>query len=109
MIVGTGADTTALIARQSQIAQVLQCAEVVGILDTVFDMTVQWGFDRYSFGRSLGSYQALKHKFADMKIWLEMCRATACAAINAVAARSTDAEMSVSAAKSYIGEEPRQA
>ena len=63
----------ALIARQSQIAQVLQCAEVVGILDTVLDFTIQWGFDRHSFGRPLGSYQALKHKYADLKIWFEAC------------------------------------
>ena len=33
--VGTAEQTAALIERQSQIAQILQCAEVVGILDTV--------------------------------------------------------------------------
>ena len=32
---------------------VLQCAEVVGILDTVLDFTIQWAFDRHSFGRPL--------------------------------------------------------
>ena len=34
-------------------------------------MTVAWAFDRYSFGRPLASYQELKHRFADMKTWLE--------------------------------------
>jgi alkylation response protein AidB-like acyl-CoA dehydrogenase len=103
-VVGTTETTAALIARQSQIAQVLQCVEVVGILDTVFDMTVQWALDRHSFGRPLASYQALKHKFADMKIWLETCRATARAAVTAVSDRTDDADIVVSAAKSYIGE-----
>jgi alkylation response protein AidB-like acyl-CoA dehydrogenase len=93
-----------LIDRQSQIAQVLQCAEVVGILQTVFDFTVAWALDRHTFGRPLASYQALKHRFADMKMWLEACRATTAAAVAAISARSSDAALSASIAKSYVGE-----
>jgi alkylation response protein AidB-like acyl-CoA dehydrogenase len=102
--VGSAGQTAAMIARQSQIAQVLQCAEVVGILDTVMAFTIQWGFDRHSFGRPLGSYQVLKHKYADLKIFLEACRATTNAAVTEVAARSPGADMAVSVAKSYVGE-----
>jgi len=102
--VGSAAETAALIDRLSQIAQVLQCAEVVGILQTVFDFTVQWAMDRYTFGRPLASYQALKHGFADMKMWLEACRATTAAAVADVAARSPGAGLSASIAKSYVGE-----
>src|SRR6202012_2548496 len=89
--VGTAAETVALIERQSQIAQVLQCAEVVGVLQTVFDLTVQWALDRHTFGRPLASYQALKHRFADMKLWLEACRATTSAAGAAVTAGPPEA------------------
>lgn len=103
-VVGTAVETAALIDRQSQIAQVLQCAEVVGALQTVFDLTVQWALDRHTFGRPLASYQALKHKFADMKLWLEACRATTSAAVADVAARSSEANLSASIAKSYVGE-----
>jgi alkylation response protein AidB-like acyl-CoA dehydrogenase len=103
-VVGSADQTAALIARQSQIAQVLQCAEVVGILDTVLGFTIQWGFDRHSFGRPLASYQALKHRYADLKIWFEACRATTRAAVAEVAARSPGADMAVSVAKSYVGE-----
>jgi len=102
--VGTTEQTPELISRQSQIAQILQCAEVVGILDAVLKFTIQWGFDRHSFGRPLGSYQALKHKYADLKIWFEACKAATNAAVAAVADRSPDAEMAVSVAKSYVGE-----
>jgi len=102
--VGSAAETAALINRESQIAQVLQCAEVVGILQTVFDFTVRWALDRYTFGRPLASYQALKHRFADMKMWLEACRATTAAAVSEVAARSAGAGLSASIAKSYVGE-----
>jgi alkylation response protein AidB-like acyl-CoA dehydrogenase len=103
--VGSPEQTVALIERQSQIAQVLQCAEVVGILDTVLGFTIQWAFDRHTFGRPLVSYQALKHRFADMKMWFEACRATTRAAVADVAARAPSAPMSVSVAKSYVGEQ----
>jgi alkylation response protein AidB-like acyl-CoA dehydrogenase len=102
--VGSAAQTPALLERQTQIARVLQCAESVGIFDAVFDMTVQWAFDRHTFGRPLASYQALKHKFADMKLWLEACRATTKAAVAEVAQRAPGAGLSVSIAKSYVGE-----
>jgi alkylation response protein AidB-like acyl-CoA dehydrogenase len=102
--VGSAEQTADLIARQSQIALILQCAEIVGILETVLDFTIQWGFDRHSFGRPIGSYQALKHKYADLKIWFEACRATTNAAVAEVASRSPGAEMAVSVAKSYVGE-----
>jgi alkylation response protein AidB-like acyl-CoA dehydrogenase len=102
--VGSSAQTAGLIDRQSQIAQVLQCAEAVGILQTVFDFTAGWALNRHTFGRPLASYQALKHRFADMKMWLEACRATTAAAVAAIAARSPDAGLSASIAKSYVGE-----
>ena len=106
--VGSTGQAGALIDRQSQIAQVLQCAEVVGILQTVFDFTVRWAFDRHTFGRPLVSYQVLKHRFADMLMWLEACRATTSAAVADVAARSPQAGLAASIAKSYVGEKSGQ-
>ncbi|CAN5199953.1 acyl-CoA dehydrogenase family protein [soil metagenome] len=102
--VGSAGQTAALVERQTQIARVLQCAEAVGIFDAVFDMTVQWAFDRHTFGRPLASYQVLKHKFADMKLWLEACRATTKTAVAEVAQRAPTAGLAVSVAKSYVGE-----
>ena len=92
------------VERQLQIAVVLQVAEMVGALDRAFEFTVQYAFDRYSFGRPLASYQALKHRFADMKTWLEASQATATAAARAVDADSPSAPELVSVAKSYVGE-----
>ncbi|MGV9798667.1 acyl-CoA dehydrogenase family protein [Mycobacterium sp. NPDC003449] len=102
--VGTVEQTPAIIEHQRQIALVLQCAETVGILDVVLTMTNQWLFDRHSFGRPLASYQALKHRAADMKMWFEACRGTTAGAVAAVAGRSADAELSVSVAKAYVAE-----
>jgi alkylation response protein AidB-like acyl-CoA dehydrogenase len=102
--VGGGDETEAAVGRQLQAAVALQCAELAGAASRVFEFTVQWAFDRYSFGRPLASYQALKHRFADMKLWLEASFATATAAAKAAAAGDPDAAELASVAKAYIGE-----
>jgi alkylation response protein AidB-like acyl-CoA dehydrogenase len=102
--VGSLADTAVLIERQSQVAMVLQCAETVGILETVLALTIEWTRDRYSFGRPLGSYQAIKHRLADMTMWLHASRGITARAVEHVATGAADAALWVSAAKSYLGE-----
>jgi alkylation response protein AidB-like acyl-CoA dehydrogenase len=103
-LVGAPGDGAAATARQLQMAVALQCAELTGVAGRVFEFTVQWAFDRYSFGRPLASYQALKHRFADMKLWLEASQAAAGAAARAAAAGGPQAAELTSVAKAYIGE-----
>jgi alkylation response protein AidB-like acyl-CoA dehydrogenase len=102
-VVGRRGAAADAVERQLQVAVVLQSAETVGAIFRVFEFTVQWAFDRYTFGRPLASYQALKHRFADMKTWAEASAAIALAAARAVQAGSADAATLVSSAKSYIG------
>jgi alkylation response protein AidB-like acyl-CoA dehydrogenase len=92
------------VERQLLHAVVIVNAEAVGAMQMAFDMTVEWASDRYSFGRPLSSYQALKHRFADMKSWLEASHAIADTAAAAVAGGRRNAAVLTSAAKSYIGE-----
>ena len=92
------------LAWQSEIALVLACAETAGAMQAGFDMTLAWARDRYSFGRPLASYQALKHRFADMKMWLEASHAITAAAAVAVGDRAEGAGELASAAKAYIGQ-----
>jgi alkylation response protein AidB-like acyl-CoA dehydrogenase len=92
------------VERALQVALVLQIAEMVGALGRLFDMTLEYMFDRYSFGRPLASYQALKHRFADMASWLEACRSTADAAATAVQAETADGALLVSVAKAYVAD-----
>ena len=56
------------------LALALQCAETVGVTDAVFDLTLQYAKDRKAFGRAIGSFQALKHRLADMALWLDRPR-----------------------------------
>lgn len=90
--------------RQLLRALVILDAESVGAMQASFDLTVEWGFDRYSFGRPLASYQALKHRFADMASWLEASHAISDESAAAVAAGAPDAATLTSAAKAYIGD-----
>lgn len=102
--VGTPGHADADVERQLQLAIVIQTAESVGAAQTVFDFTLDWMFSRYSFGRPLASYQELKHRFADMKMWLEASHGLAAATAREVQAEAPEAEETASAAKAYIGD-----
>jgi alkylation response protein AidB-like acyl-CoA dehydrogenase len=82
----------------------LHVSESTGAAARVFDFTLEWAFDRYTFGRPLASYQEIKHRFADMRMWLEACAATSAAAVRAVDEGRGDAGELTSVAKAYVGE-----
>ena len=103
-VVGVLGGAAQSLEAQLQTALVLQCAEMVGATDRVFDFTVQYAFDRSSFGRALASYQALKHRFADMKLWLESAHAITVDATRAVQSGAPDAGEVARIAKAYVGE-----
>lgn len=88
-----------VIDAQLRVAATLAAAEQAGAAERTFEFTTRWLFDRYSFGRPLASYQALKHRMADNRTWLEACHATVSAG-----ARAIDDDRAVSAAKSYVGD-----
>jgi alkylation response protein AidB-like acyl-CoA dehydrogenase len=103
-VVGAPGVAAVSFERQLQTALVLQCAEIVGATERVFEFTVQYAFDRLSFGRPLASYQALKHRFADLKLWLESAQAITVDATRAVQANAPDASNVARVAKAYVGE-----
>lgn len=100
---GTGSADEAL-ERQLQVALALQAAETIGVLDTLFTMTVEYAKDRIAFGRPIGSFQALKHIMADMGLFLETAKAGAVAAARAVQNRTDDAAEVVSMVAAYLSE-----
>ena len=102
-VVGAVGAASADVDRQLQILLVMVNAESVGAMQAGFDMTVEWSFDRYTFGRPLASYQALKHRFADMLSWLEASHASSMTSCQAAQERRADADERLSAAKAFIG------
>ncbi|GGL19139.1 acyl-CoA dehydrogenase family protein [Nocardia jinanensis] len=102
-VVHTGPAAAAAVRAQLHTAAVLTAAETVGATAEAMDMTLGWLTDRFTFGRPLASYQALKHRMADNKTWLEACRATTGAAAAACDDDPAGAAEAVSVAKSYVG------
>jgi alkylation response protein AidB-like acyl-CoA dehydrogenase len=90
------------VERQYQLALLLQCAETNGALDRAFEFTVAYMRERHAFGRAIASYQALKHRLADMLLYIQSCMATTDAALEAFDARSPDASRLSRIAKAYV-------
>jgi alkylation response protein AidB-like acyl-CoA dehydrogenase len=102
-VVGEVGNAAADLETQLQVAGVVQSAEMVGAAQVVFDFTLDWAFSRYSFGRPLASYQEIKHRFADMKMWLEASHGLADLAARHEE-RDDAAALATSAAKAYTGD-----
>lgn len=89
--------------RMLHLALAIQASETAGVLARAFEITRAYLNDRYSFGRPLASYQALKHEAAELKLQLEACCGIATAAVEAVRRNDDRVEELVSAAKAYQG------
>jgi alkylation response protein AidB-like acyl-CoA dehydrogenase len=101
-IVGPVGGAAGSIDRGLHLATVFQAAELVGVGEALFERTVQYAKDRKQFGRPIGSFQALKHRLADMLIELEGARASARYAALAVADDRDDVDEAVAVAGSYV-------
>jgi alkylation response protein AidB-like acyl-CoA dehydrogenase len=53
------------------VAQALIAAEAVGTVQTTLEMSVQYAKERFTFGRAIGSYQAVKHELTEVLRRLE--------------------------------------
>ncbi|MFX0574051.1 acyl-CoA dehydrogenase family protein [Nocardia nepalensis] len=95
---GTG-DPAAVTARLHEIAWAAIAAEQVGAAERCLEMTVEYTKSRVQFGRAIGSFQALKHRMADMYVLVESAKSTSYAATTAVAERMPSAAEDVWAAR----------
>jgi alkylation response protein AidB-like acyl-CoA dehydrogenase len=84
------------------------CAEMLGGAARVLETTVEYAKDRVQFGRPIGSFQAVKHRCADMLVDVEGMRSAAYYAAWAVGAGDPDAAAAASAAKVWCSEASRR-
>ena len=70
-----GPATAAVLRRAVQAATVGLALDAVGAAQQLFDISLEYVKQREQFGVPIGSFQAIKHKFADMLILLERARA----------------------------------
>jgi alkylation response protein AidB-like acyl-CoA dehydrogenase len=82
----------------------LQCAESVGAAGRLLELTVAYARSRHQFGRPIGSFQAIKHRLADMRIALQASRAAVRYAVWTAANRRADASRAGHVAKLWTGE-----
>jgi alkylation response protein AidB-like acyl-CoA dehydrogenase len=84
-------------------AIVASCAEAVGAMEAVMDMTAEYIKTREQFGRPIGRNQVLQFRMVDMHFALEESRSMVAAALQALDGEPTARRAMVSAAKVRVG------
>jgi alkylation response protein AidB-like acyl-CoA dehydrogenase len=87
------------VARGYEFGALATAAQLIGAGQALLDAAVDYAKQRAQFGRIIGSYQAIKHKLADVHIALELARPLVYGAALSLADQSPDTARDVSAAK----------
>jgi alkylation response protein AidB-like acyl-CoA dehydrogenase len=97
-------DASAAVARAELVGAVGATALQIGLAARALEMTVGYSKERVQFGRPIGSFQALKHRMADMLVLLEMSRSASWSASYAVSTGADNAAELAHIAKSYCSD-----
>jgi alkylation response protein AidB-like acyl-CoA dehydrogenase len=97
-------DTEAAIKAVHAGGWICLAAEALGGAQACLDRTIDYAKERVQFGRAVGSFQAYKHRLADMMIEIEQARSAVYWAACAVDEGSDEAEVALHAAKSFCAD-----
>jgi alkylation response protein AidB-like acyl-CoA dehydrogenase len=103
-LVGTDGDGWNVLSRVLDLAAVALAAEQVGGAQKVLDMAVEYAKVRVQFGRPIGSFQAIKHKCADMLLEVESAKSAAYYAMWCASEMNEELPSVASLAKAYCSE-----
>lgn len=103
-LLGTEGRAWPSISRTLDLAAIALAAEQVGGAQRCLDMTVAYAKDRKQFGRPIGSFQAIKHKCADMLLRVESARSAAYYAGWAASVEEPEVPAVASLAKAYCSD-----
>ncbi|ALE73100.1 acyl-CoA dehydrogenase [Pseudonocardia sp. EC080625-04] len=103
-VLATGDDADRALRHAFRTAGALLAAEQTGIAQRLLDLTVGYAKERLQFGRPIGSFQAVKHRCADMLVGVEHARTTALHAAWSVASGVDDPDLAVSIAQATCSE-----
>ena len=98
------ADAAAAIARAHAAGFITVAAESLGGAQETLDRTVAYSKERVQFGRPIGSFQAYKHRLADMMIEIEQARSAVWWAACAADEGSEEATLAIHSAKSFCAD-----
>jgi alkylation response protein AidB-like acyl-CoA dehydrogenase len=99
-VIGIEGDAAAGLAQTSDLALIALAAEQTGAAQRCLDMAVGYAKERIQFGRAIGSFQAVKHRCADMLVLVEGARS----AVSHAAQAGDDLSSSASVAKMVCSE-----
>jgi alkylation response protein AidB-like acyl-CoA dehydrogenase len=91
------------------IATAALAAELVGGMQRVLDLSVEYAKARKQFGKPIGQFQAVQHQLADSYLETESARSAAYYAAWALEERRPDSATAVSIAKMYASDAARNA
>ncbi len=97
---GVAGEMAPALERVVQRATAALCAETVGTSQAIFDIVLAYVKEREQFGVKIGSFQAIKHKLANMYVALEAARATTYFAAAAIDEDDERRRLAVEMAKS---------
>jgi len=103
-LLGDVTDGAKPLVRTLDQAAIALANEMVGGAQAVFDSAVNYAKLRVQFGRTIGSFQAIKHKCADMLLEMELVKSAAYYAAQAAAADDTEWPALASLAKAAASE-----
>ncbi len=104
-VLGTPGSIGAALEHQFLLAVTLISAETISLTSQIFDATIEYTKDRYSFGRPVASYQAVKHRLADHKLWLEAGFGLSTALAHALDSDDPNVSKLASVTKAHISEQ----
>lgn len=107
-LIGQAGEALPVIERGMDFANAALCAEAVGIMSALNEVTLEYLKTRKQFGVPIGKFQALQHRMADMVIAAEQARSMAIlAAVRVQSADAAERSSAIAAAKAYICQSAR--
>ncbi|MCD2513107.1 acyl-CoA dehydrogenase family protein [Comamonas endophytica] len=89
------------------VANAALCAEAVGVMEQTLAITVDYMNQRKQFGVAIASFQALRHRVADMKMQLELARSMSYYASLKITAPAAERHLAVARARVQLGQAMR--
>ncbi len=83
------------------------CAEAVGAMEKLIELTAEYMNTRKQFGVAIASFQALRHRLADMKMQLELARSMSYYASLKLGTPEAERRLALSSAKVQLGQSLR--
>jgi alkylation response protein AidB-like acyl-CoA dehydrogenase len=107
-VLARGGEAQAALDRAMDIATVALVAEMVGGMQRIMELSVEYAKTRKQFGKAIGQFQSVQHQCADMLLLTESSRSAAYYAAWALNQGAADARTAVSVAKAYASDAYRE-